>query len=108
MITDNDPILALEKALHAFWQDYGRTDVKKGVNAEIKIEPKFFLNGKLNPEVEDLILSVYLSHLGKEDIKNGRISLEKGEIKLKDRMGNLIAIVRSPSMVEETVSRLGL
>jgi hypothetical protein len=105
---NDDPIVKLEKALHKLWEDYGRTNSIIGAQAEIKIEPKLFLNGKLNPEVEDLILSVYLSHLTKEDIKNGRVAYKDGVLKLKDRMGNLIADVRNQHMVQETVIRLGL
>ena len=104
----NDPILKLEEALHKFWQDYGRSGVINGAHTEIKIVPRFFLNGKLNPEVEDLLLSVFLSHMTREDVRKGRLELRGDIMKVKDRYGNLIADIRNEAMIRETASRLGI
>lgn len=103
-----DPIQKLEEALKKFWQDYGRTDTIRGAHTEIVIEPKFFLNGKLNPEVEDLLLSVYLSRVTVGDLKSGRIILNKGTLLIKDQRGKRVAEVRNQAMVEEFSSRFGI
>lgn len=104
----HDPITNLENALRKFWKDYGRSNTVKGIHTEVVIEPKFFLNGKLNPEVADLLLSVYLSHTTIEDVKKGKITVQNGAMTVKDKFGKPIAVIRNVSMIEEFTSQLGL
>ncbi|HTY13762.1 MAG TPA: hypothetical protein VMD02_06205 [Candidatus Omnitrophota bacterium] len=107
-MSGHDPIAKLEAALKKFWNDYGRTNTVNALHTEIVIEPKFFLNGKLNPEVEDLLISVYLSHTTIDDVKKGKISLRDGVLTVKDQRGKPVAEVRKVSMIQEFTSRLGL
>ncbi len=104
----NDPISKLEEALKKFWADYGRSNTVNGIHTEIVIEPKFFLNGKLNPEVEDLLISVYLSHTTLEDVKKGKVTLRNGVMTIKDKLGKPIAEIRKLSMIQEFSSQLGI
>jgi hypothetical protein len=104
----DDPISKLEEALKKFWKDYGRSNVINGTHTEIVIEPKFFLNGKLNPELEDLLISVYLSQTTLDDVKRGKIMLQDGALTIKDKFGKPVAEIRKQTMIEEFTSRLGI
>lgn len=105
---NEDSISKLEEALRKFWADYGNNNPIKGVHTEIVIEPKYFMNGKLNPEVADLMLSVYLSHSTIEDVKKGRITISQGAMLVKDKFGKPVAEIRNQSMIQEFTSRFGL
>jgi hypothetical protein len=103
-----DPILKLEEALRKFWMDYGRAVPIKGTHTEILIEPRFFLNGEINPEVADLLISVFLSQTTREDVRRGRVTVRKGVITIKDKYGQPMAEVCNQQTIREFTSRLGL
>lgn len=104
---NKDPVSKLEEALRKFWLDYGKTNTIKGAHTEIVVEPKFFMNGKLNPEIEDLLLSVYLSSTTVEDLKKERVTIKEGVLYIKDKFGNPVAEVRNQTMIREFTSRFG-
>jgi hypothetical protein len=103
----DDVVSKLEEALRKFWKDYGRANTIKGAHTEIVIEPKFFLNGKLNPEIGDLLISVYLSQTTINDVEKGKITLRDGALFINDKYGKPIAEVRNQSMIQEFTSRFG-
>jgi hypothetical protein len=97
----------LEDGLKKFWKDYGYSRPIRGIHTEVVIEPKFFMGGQLNPQLADLLVSVYLSQTTKDDLRNGRVTVQKGVLLIKDKSGKLIAEVRNQKMIREFTSRFG-
>ncbi|KAF0134940.1 MAG: hypothetical protein FD145_321 [Candidatus Saganbacteria bacterium] len=105
---EKDPISELQNAIRQLWKDYGKRNTIKGIHTEIEIEPKYFLNGKLNPEISDLMISVFLSKSTIEDVNNGKITIKKQSIIINDKQGRPIAEIKKQSMIREFTSRLGI
>jgi len=98
----------LEEGLQLFWQDHGRANKISGSHAQISIEPKLIIGGRLNQEVVDLMISVYLSNATINDVKKGKITVDNGVLTIKDRFGTPIAEVRNESIIEQFTCRVGL
>ena len=98
----------VEEGLQLFWQDHGRSNKISGKHAQIVVEPKVIMNGKINPEIIDLMVSVYLSQFNINDVKKGRIVIDNGVMTIKDPFGTPIAEVRNQSIIEKFTSRVGL
>jgi hypothetical protein len=98
----------LEEGLQLFFKDHGHSNKISGKYAQIVIEPKFIINSKLNPEIVDLLVSVYLSQFNINDVKKGKIVIDNGVLIIKDAFGTPIAEVRNQSIIEQFTSRVGL
>jgi len=98
----------VEEGLRLFWQDYGHSNKISGKHAQIVVEPKLIINGKLNQEIIDLMVSVYLSQFNIDDVKKGKIVIDNGVLIIKDAFGTPIAEVRNQSIIEQFTSRVGL
>lgn len=104
---ERNPVEKLEEGLQKFWREYGYSRPIRGIHTEVVIEPKFFMGGQLNPQLADLLVSVYLSQTTKEDLRNGRVTIQKGVMMIKDKKGKLVAEVRNQKMIREFTSRFG-
>lgn len=101
-----DHKMKLTGALKKFWEDYGRKSRPiKGAHTEVIIEPSFFCGDKLNPEVAELMLTVYLSTCTAEDLKNGKISIQNGLMEIKDKFGKPVANIRKQRIIREFIQR---
>jgi hypothetical protein len=98
----------VEEGLQKFWIDYGRSKVIKGAHTEIQIDPKFFIQGELNPEVADLLISVYLSQTTHVDLQEGRVTIQENVLKINDRNGKPIAEITNKRIIKEFTERLGI
>ena len=98
----------LESELKKVWREYGSRGPIKGAHTEIEIEPKVFLGDAINPEIADILASVYLSKTTIEDIENGNLELRDEAIVIKDKNKRPIAIIRSQMALREFKHRFGL
>ncbi|MBU0572955.1 MAG: hypothetical protein ABIJ26_01270 [Candidatus Margulisiibacteriota bacterium] len=97
----------LEEALKRFWKDYDQNSRPiKGVHTEVVVEPKFFLGGKLNPQVRDLLITVYLSSCTREDVEKGKITIQNGTLLIKDKYGKPMATIRKQRIIREFMQRI--
>ena len=98
----------LELELKKVWKEYGRRSPIKGAHTEIEVEPKVFLGDTINPEIADILASIYLSKTTIEDINNGNLELRDEAIVIKDKNKKPIAIIRSQMALREFKGRYGL
>jgi len=98
----------LEDELKKLWRSYGGKSPIKGALTEIEVEPRIFVGDSLNPEVSDLLASVYLSKTTIEDVENGNLELRDEAIVVKDSNKKTIAIIRSQVAMRELKDRFGL
>ncbi len=96
----------LEDALRAFYRDYGRRTPIKARHTEVMVEPRFFIGGKLNPEIERLIVIVYLSKVKMDDILRGRVIIAPDLISIKDENGEEIVKVTSKKIIEGIINEV--
>lgn len=98
----------LEDELKKVWKEYGSCGPIKGAHTEIEVEPKVFLGDAINPEIADILASIYLSKTTIEDLHNGNLELHDEAIVIKDKNKKPIAIIRSQMILREFKSRFGL
>jgi len=98
----------LEDELKKIWRAYGSKGPIKGALTEIDVEPKIFVGDSLNPEVSDLLASVYLSKTTIEDVENGNLEIRDEAIVIKDKNKKPIAIIRSQIALRELKDRFGV
>ena len=98
----------LESELKKVWEEYGSHGPIKGAHTEIEVEPKVFLGDAINPEIADILASIYLSKTTIEDINNGNLELRDEAIVIKDKNKKPIAIIRSQMALREFKGRYGL
>jgi len=94
------------EAFRKFWLEKGNAPIIKARHAELFIEPKVFLAGKLNPTISRLIIKEYLSKITLEDIASGRVVITSDHIKIKDKAGKLIAEVKSKKLIDSMMNKI--
>jgi hypothetical protein len=82
----------LEGALKAFWKDYGRVLSYKGKHTHVKVEPKFIIGNKINPEVAKRILAIYLMQLTADKVVKGEVRIDNDGLKIFDNGEQVINI----------------
>ena len=98
---EKDHISLLERALKKLWRKYNPAPVIKAKHTEISVEPRPFIGGKLNPQIADFILRLYLQKVKVNPNFNGEIEVRDGILKVKDKNGRLIAETTSPKIIRE-------
>jgi hypothetical protein len=98
----------LEDELKKIWRVYGAKGPIKGALTEIEVEPRIFVGDSLNPEISDLLASVYLSKTTIEYVENGNLEIRDEAIVIKDKNKKPIAIIRSQIALRELKDRFGL
>jgi len=100
---------ALEKAedlLKKFWRENSKAPVIKAKHAELRIEPRVFVGGKLNSEIARLLVKEYLSKISMEDIARGRVIITSDRIRIRDESGKTIAEIRSKALINSMINRI--
>ena len=95
----------IEKALSAFWQDYGQGNPIKARHTEVKIQPKLFIGGKLNPQVAQKIVEVYLAQVTMEEIMNGKIVISEDAVQIKDESGKVKVEVKDKKFIKKMINQ---
>ncbi|MBI5700811.1 hypothetical protein HZC34_03060 [Candidatus Saganbacteria bacterium] len=90
----------LEDELKKVWKNYRRHGRIKGAHTEIEIEPKTFFGDELNPEIADLLATLYLSKTTIDDVKHGKVEITDQAVVIKDLEKKPIAIIRSQKIVQ--------
>lgn len=98
----------LEEELKNIWRTYAGRGPIKGAHTEIQLEPKAFVGDSLNPEIANILASVYLAKTTIEDIKNGKIEIKDEAVVIKNKNKKPLAIIRSQKAVRELKGRFGL
>jgi len=95
----------IKRIIESFWEENGTAQVVTGKHSEFIIEPKIFLGNEVNPEVAKLIIKTYLAEVIKNDSGQGRVIATPEKLIIKDSKGNIAAIVRDKSIIEEYLSQ---
>ena len=99
----------LESELKRTWKSYAGKGPIKGAHTEIEIEPKVFFGESLNPEIAEVLASVYLSQTTIEDLENGTIEIRDEAVVLKDKKTKKpIAIIRSKKTIHSLMDKFGI
>jgi len=91
--------------LQRFASDHMKKQVIKGAHTEIVVEPRCYVGGKVNPQVAELLVSAYLRKCSKQDLENGRITVEDGLLIIRDTHGNPVARVRKQKIIQEFMAK---
>lgn len=97
----------LEDELKKVWSSYYKSGPINGLHTEIEIEPRAFVGDDLNPQLADILASVYLSKTTIDDLKNGSIEIRDEAIVIKDKATKKpVAIVRSQKLIRDFKNKL--
>lgn len=96
----------LEQELKNIWVEYGHSSPVKGVHTEVTIEPQVFVGNKLNNEIADILVQLYLSRLGPQDLKDGRVEIDEDVMTLYSDEGKPLVEIRSKKTIREFISRM--
>jgi hypothetical protein len=107
---ENNNLYDLQKALEAFWHEYG---VSSSVNAKhtvVDVRPKFIVGNRVNPEVAKRILSVYLSQLTSDKLVKEEVVITDNAVRMYDDGKVIMEVVNHgfvDGMKNEVTSKLG-
>lgn len=94
----------LETSLKALWRKHNRVPVVKAMHTEVVVEPQPFVRGILNPQVADFLVGLYLHNVKANIIKDGKVEVKDGVLKILDNEGKPIAETISPKLISEYLS----
>jgi len=100
----------LEKALAAFWKDYGSGISVNARHTQVTVEPKYIVGNRVNQEVAKRLIGVYLSHLTSDKIVSEEIHISSEGVKIYDEGELMIEIVNQKlvdSLSNKVTSQLG-
>ncbi len=98
-MSEKEDLFWFEKALEAFWKDYGKPVNVNAKHTCVNVHPKFIVGNRVNPEVARKIMAVYLSQLNSDRVVNEEIVISNDSVKIFDD-GKLIMEVTSRSLVD--------
>lgn len=75
----------LEKAISKFWKDYGRTLSVRGRHTQVKVEPKYIVGNRVNPEVAKRIVMIYLMQMTTDRVVQGELKVDSEGLKIFDK-----------------------
>lgn len=96
----------LEKELKDIWVEYGNSTPVKGLHTQITVEPQVFIGKHLNNEIADLLAQIYLSKLGPQDVKDGKVTLKEDVLTINSGDGKPLVEVRSQTTIRQFISKL--
>jgi len=82
----------LEDSLKDFWKEYGRVLSVRGRHTHVKVEPKYIVGNKINPEVAKRIVMIYLMHLTSDKVVSGDVRIDSDGLKIFDKGEQIINI----------------
>ncbi|OGC03394.1 hypothetical protein A2276_00560 [candidate division WOR-1 bacterium RIFOXYA12_FULL_43_27] len=94
----------LEESLKQLWRKHNRVPVVKAMHTEVIVEPQPFVRGILNPQVADFLVGLYLHNVKANIIKDGKVEVKDGLLRILDGNNNLIAETVSPKIISEYLS----
>jgi hypothetical protein len=95
----------LEKALSAFWKDYGKGISVNAKHTQVTVEPKFIVGNRINPEIAKRIIGVYLSQITSDKIVNEQIFINHEGIKIFDE-GELVLEIFNQRLVDSIKNKV--
>jgi hypothetical protein len=96
----------LEQELRDIWVEYGHSSPIKGRHTEIVIEPQVLVGQKINNEVADILVQLYLSRLGPQNVKNGEVTIKENVMTINSKEGKPLVEIRSKRTIREFISRM--
>lgn len=97
--------IRLEKAMKAFWKDYGQSVSINARHTYVNVEPKFIVGNKINEEVAKRILGVYLSQLTSDKIVGEEILITKDGLKIYHE-GNFLMEITNQKLIDSISNRV--
>lgn len=95
----------LEKALSAFWKDYGKSVAVNAKHTTVNVEPKFIVGNRINPEIAKRIIGVYLSQITSDKIVSEQILINHEGIKILDE-GELVLEIVNQRLVDSIKNKV--
>ncbi|MCX5726886.1 MAG: hypothetical protein NT030_06935, partial [Candidatus Saganbacteria bacterium] len=102
---EREDLYSLEKALSAFWKDYGKSIAVNAKHTCVTVEPKFIVGNRVNPEIAKRILGVYLSQITSDKIVNEEIFINHDGIKFFDE-GKLVLEIVNQRLVDSLKNKV--
>lgn len=102
---EKERLSRLERALRAFWEDYGEDISVNAKHTYVKVEPKYILGNVVNPEVAKRIMSVYLSELTSDQIVRDEILVTKDGVKIYHQ-GDFIMEIDNQKLIDNISNKV--
>ena len=94
----------LNGIIKKIWRKHNDPTIIKALHAEITVEPTAFVNGKLNPQISEFLINLYLKEIKADPLYNGTVEVRNGLLLIKDKDGNLVAETTSPQAINDYLS----
>ena len=96
----------LEQELRDIWVEYGHSSPIKGRHTQIVIEPQVLVGQKINNEIADILVQLYLSKLGPQNVRNGEVTIKENVMTINSDEGKPLVEIRSRKTIREFISRM--
>lgn len=96
----------LEKELKDIWVEYGHSSPIKGRHTQVVIEPQVLVGQTINNEIADILVQLYLSKLGPQNVRNGEITIKEDTMTINSDDGKPLVEIRSRKTIREFISRM--
>ncbi|MFC1559750.1 hypothetical protein ACFLZ2_04220 [Candidatus Margulisiibacteriota bacterium] len=96
---DKRTVTKLEDSLKEFWKDYGRTLSYKGRHTQVRVEPKFVIGNKINPEIAKRIVMIYLMQMTSDKVVEGEVKIDSDGLKIFDK-GKQVAHISDVNTID--------
>ena len=90
----------LEKAVKKLWRKHKNPQTIKALHAEVTVEPQTFVRGKLNPQVAEFLMELYLQKCKTNPLHNAQVEVKDGILRIINKNGKTIAETTSPKIIQ--------
>jgi hypothetical protein len=91
----------LEDLLKDIWRESGSASIIAAKHTEFIVEPKVFIDDKLNPEILKLLVINYLAQCSKQDSGIGNIDATPEKLTIKSPKGKPLVVVRDKKIIQQ-------